>query len=378
MSEIALYFKYGKENIKRLEQCPSLFQPFYNVKNEIIVNHDVDSLQPTISNEATYDPPFLLSNPYSMTDFIMYRRNKLQLKIDRELLVNKKDGGTVSLDWFDFGVNFKDDTPIIIFSHSLVGGTNEPYIKYFGKYAYDTKGFRSAVFVNRGCSGTPVTADTCGSGSRIDDLEMIIDHIKEKYPSAPLFLVGHCSGSMMNLNHLYKHNEKSPITAYVCISYPIDVGASSDTFTDNPFHSFYFYRGIHKLLVKYYTKYGDRLKKFGTTIEDIQRAKSLREIDQLTIVKMFGYKNSDAYYEDTNKCTQNLEKLKKPVLMFNAKDDIISPYQLIPFKKIKSNENIIMALTKRGGHMGFISNRNRWENWCHRAAVEYISTFIKR
>ncbi|EFA80434.1 alpha/beta hydrolase fold-1 domain-containing protein [Heterostelium album PN500] len=307
-----------------------------------------------------------------MTNYIMFRKNKIQLRSNRELLVNKIDGGTVSLDWYDFGVRFNDETPIIIFSHSLLGGSNEPYIKYLGKYAYETKGFRSVVFINRGCSGTPITSDIGGSGSRIDDFEMALEYIQQKYPKAPLFSVGHCIGSMVG------RDGQTPITAYVCISPPVNVGMSSDSFTSTTFHKYFFYIELHKFMVKHYSKYGDRLKNFGCTIEDVKRAKSVREIDQLITTKMFGYKNVEEYYDDASNCTQHMEKLNKPMLIFNSKDDVMSPYQNLPIHKIKSNDNIILALTRRGGHLGFISRKNNWENWCHKAALEYLSTFVKK
>ncbi|EFA80432.1 alpha/beta hydrolase fold-1 domain-containing protein [Heterostelium album PN500] len=379
------YKTMSEENIQILEQCPSMFRPFYNVKNNIILNNGHSSLLPTVPNDATYDRPFSLSNTYTtMIDYIKYKRKSL-LKT-REYLVNKMDGGTMALDWYDFGVGGDDKTPIVIFNHSFLGGSDDDsYINYFCRYAHETKGFRSVVFINRGCSGIPITANTTGLGCRTDDFEIAVDYIKQKYPNTILFNIGSYLGGTIGLNYLYKYKEESPITAHVCISNPVDLGESYDSYTKTFKNRMIDYRVLHRQLVKYYSKFDSRLKMVGTTLDDIKRAKSLREIDQLTTVKMFGYRNVDDYYDDANRGIENIENLGRPILMLSNDHDPRSIYEKLPLQKIKTNERVILALTKQTQEqfglttsISSSSSSSSWNNWCHRAALEYLSTFVKK
>ncbi|EFA75105.1 alpha/beta hydrolase fold-1 domain-containing protein [Heterostelium album PN500] len=369
MSEIKLYFNNNQENLERLKKCPSLYQ---EKDGEPYQSND----SPSILNAATYDPPYYLYNSHIMNYYVTFKMKRLHLKRDRDELVNEEDGGTVSLDWYNFGNEFDAKTPTIVICHGLTGGSHEPYIQYFAKYAYDTKGFRSVVFNNRGCAGNKITADTGYCGIKVDDLEMCIRKIQEKYPEAPLFLAGFSLGSVILVNYLNKHQEDSPFLAHLCISNPMDMNKSMENLMSTYLNSYLYGKGLAVNIKKLLYKFGDRLDKYATK-EQIKNAASIKDLDDLVTSKMFGFEDGDHYYREASS-SNHIEKLQKPILFINASDDTISPPQGMAsvYEKFKNNPNTMLALTKRGGHLGFISYRD-WTSWADKAGVEYFSTFLE-
>lgn len=63
-------------------------------------------------------------------------------------------------------------------------------------------------------------------------------------------------------------------------------------------------------------------------MQKIQLAKKYKLIDELLIVKLYGYKSVDHYYEESSSM-HDLKNLNFPSLFFNSKDDILSPIDSI-------------------------------------------------
>ncbi|GAM26577.1 hypothetical protein SAMD00019534_097520 [Acytostelium subglobosum LB1] len=369
MSQIKLYFdETNEEHLNRLEFCPSLYRKSdYEVESK----DDVDA--PSVENAATYDPPYYLYNPHVMVYYSTYKIKRLNLKRNREDVVNPVDGGTVSLDWFDFGNEFAEDTPTILVCHGLTGGSHEPYIQYLAHHAYESKGYRTVVFNNRGCAGNKVTADVGYCGTKIDDMELVIEKIKAKIPNAPLFVVGFSFGSVIMVNYLSAHGHDSPFLAHVSISNPFCLYESQKHLSNSFLGGYIYGQGLATSIKKLFYKFGDRIDKYATK-EQIQAAKYTYELDELVTHKMFGYESAKHYYLEAS-TNKHIPKLNKPILFINAEDDPLYNISTLPFGEIKNNPNTIMAMSKRGSHLGFISYTD-WKSWSDRATVEYLSTFL--
>ncbi|EGC34463.1 hypothetical protein DICPUDRAFT_55809 [Dictyostelium purpureum] len=374
-AEVKLYFdSSNEENLKILEQCPSLYQE-YNAKvtdNDRINN--IEGSEPTIRNGVTYYPPYYLYNSHVMNYYGSFKIPKLNLPIRRESLINPADNGTISLDWFELG-EFKEDTPTIVICHGLTGGSHERYIQYFARKAYKEKGFRCVVFNYRGCAGNKVTAEKLYSAVQLDDIKYITEYVQQQLPSVKKwFLVGFSLGSAILVNYLAAAGKNSPYLAHVSISNPMNMIECTKNLSSTYINNLIYNKGLANNLKRLAFKFGDRLEKYGTK-EQIGACQTIMDFDNLVTSKMFGFETAEQYYLAASS-SQSIDKLEKPILFINAIDDPIAPVAGFPWDKFKSNPNTILATTRWGAHLGFISYEDHL-SFSDKIAVEYLSTFLK-
>ena len=72
-------------------------------------------------------------------------------------------------------------------------------------------------------------------------------------------------------------------------------------------------------------------------------------IDAHVVAINYGYDNFKAYYEEMN--THNkLNRIKVPTYYLCSSDDPCVRPDLYPIEEIEKNENLLISITKRGGH----------------------------
>ena len=85
------------------------------------------------------------------------------------------------------------DWPVFYHSLSLAGLTGSSqseYVRSFVNVAQDEVGARCVVFNFRGRGGLTLKSPRTYCAANSEDLSEIIDHVREKYPQAPLIAVG--------------------------------------------------------------------------------------------------------------------------------------------------------------------------------------------
>ncbi|EFA79768.1 hypothetical protein PPL_06587 [Heterostelium album PN500] len=367
MTEINLYFNAEEGDSQNLlKNCPSLYSP-----KEGLIRSDSEYL-PSVINGATFDPPILLCHRNLMNFYAMFVKKKLDLKKKREYLY-AEDGGMLSLDWFNFDDECDETTPTIVLLPGVEGSGNSVYIRYFVQNAHKMYNFRCVVLNNRGLGGNEITSDKTYSFGKIDDVEFITNHIKQKIPKAQLFLVGFSMGGIILVNYLSKVGTNSPYSAHICYSNPMDLKASWERLISTRTNKIFYGGRLTAKFKKMLLKFGHRLDQYATK-KQIKNCKTAMDLDELITIKMFGYPSVEDYYKVTSPSNQ-IQNIKVPCLFICAKDDNFIPWRSIPYSKFKSNPNTILAMPRKGGHLGFIS-KSDWESWADRAGIEFLMNFI--
>lgn len=113
----------------------------------------------------------------------------------------------------------------------------------------------------------------------------------------------------------------------------------------------------------------------------------LRQIDeQLTCVvggpsPAFPFPNAMAYYEYV-RSDRHLEGIRVPFLALSAKDDPIVPH--FPTKNAEANGWSVLALTSRGGHLGWFEDApagyagGRFRRWNTTPVLEWLRATIEK
>lgn len=108
------------------------------------------------------------------------------------------------------------------------------------------------------------------------------------------------------------------------------------------------------------------------TIKDIDDCKTLQEIDQNITSKIFRFDMQDYYSNGSS--INYLDKIKSPFLIINACDDPVVPEYTIDIDRIRMSDNVFLALTMKGGHLGFMGYN--WEkNYVEEIIIEFLKLF---
>lgn len=224
----------------------------------------------------------------------------------------------------------------------------------------------------RGCTGNDNKLPrSYHSGDSGDALEFI-QSIKKEFPSRPLYAVGYSLGANMLLKLLGELRENTLIEKAVAISPPMQLDACSDRMNQG-FSRYYQHRllsDLNRALEKKYDKH-DMQKLLGIKREDVHKLKTFMEFDSAYTAPIHGFKSAQDYYTKSSS-KQYLKFIKTPTLIIHAKDDPFMSQDVIPTEDELSS-SIEFELTKKGGHVGFISGTIfKPEYWLEKRIVSYF------
>ncbi|RUS81417.1 hypothetical protein EGW08_010801 [Elysia chlorotica] len=270
-------------------------------------------------------------------------------------LIKCPDGGLIKLDWVendDNGKHSKETRPTILMLPGLTGNSMESYILHMVEDV-TALGYRSVVFNNRGTCGTPLKTPRTYCAANTEDTALVIDHIKEKYPEAPVMAIGISLGGMILFNYMAHNGKDARLDAAMCISanWHITKGTKS---LESPINYHLFNRILAKALCCLVEKHSHVFEKHADLkIPHVLESQSIRDFDERFTSKVFGYESVDHYYDHASLHTK-VHALGKPVLCLNAGDDPFSPANTIPLEDAEKNDNIAIVMTSHGGHIGFM------------------------
>ncbi|XP_044280187.1 phospholipase ABHD3 [Varanus komodoensis] len=291
--------------------------------------------------------PFITSQPY-----VQYRNE----------LIAAKDGGQISLDWFDNhdSTRYPDSStrPTILLLPGLTGTSRESYILHMIQQS-KALGYRCVVFNYRGMAGENLLTPRTYCAANTEDLETVIHYAYSLYSSAMLMAAGVSMGGMLLLNYLGKIGRETPLKAAAIFSAGWNAFESADSL-EKPVNWLLFNYYLTTCLRSSVTRHQKMFDKL-VNMNLVMKAKTIREFDKQFTSVMFGYSTIDDYYADASPC-HRLKRIGIPVLCLNSLDDVFSPNHAIPVEMAKQNPNVALILTSYGGHIGFLEGL--WPRKC--------------
>ena len=102
-------------------------------------------------------------------------------------------------------------------------------------------------------------------------------------------------------------------------------------------------------------------------------AKTIRDFDDAITRVSFGFPSVDAYYAASSSALA-IPKVRVPLLCLQAEDDPIAPIEGTPRTAIEANPATILAVTRRGGHLGWCSGSGgpTAAPWCDGPAIQFL------
>ncbi len=249
----------------------------------------------------------------------------------------------------------------IVMLHGLEGSGNAGYIQTLAHAAL-TQQFTVHRFHMRTCGGTEDRCPTLYHAGLTSDL---LEFLRQM--SSPAFLVGFSLGGNVALKLAGELGEKGAalIRGVCAISTPIDLAVCTQRLGQfrNRIYERRFLQRMRKRL-------------FATgryTREQLERPRSIYEIDDQITAPSFGFTGADHYYA-TQSAQNFLHDISVPTLIIEAKDDPFIPWSTYTHPALHLNPAITLIVTDHGGHLGFLS-REAPRFWLDETVLEWIKQF---
>jgi len=358
--------------------------------------------------ENWYRAPRWLENPHVHTIFGSLYRRAPRVRYERRILPTE-DGGSLALDILeDFdggGAGAQEEAPPrdwVLLVSGLGGGSEDSYVQSMAAAAA-RRGYGVAVLNMRGCGGSPVTSPRFFSAMRgsVDDMRLAVRYVRGRLMGGgggggggTLSAIGWSNGATIVNNYaaLQARPGGAPdarIDAAATLCCPFDMPAADRGFR-RPFSRLVYDRALARRLVSAVRgnlrAFRDRDavrslagRRVDLDLDRLLRARTVRDIDAELTCKIFDYPSVDAYYADSSS-GQRLGDVEIPMLLVSAMDDPLAPGHTIPFAEAVRNENLILAATRRGGHLGWIPDRpcadgGRWTaEWTEQSVMNYLDS----
>lgn len=264
-------------------------------------------------------------------------------------ILTLKDGGELVLDCLEPEGSSSSNVPTIIGVPGISGGSKSDYMRGFALMT-SSLGIRFIAFNQRG-TGIKLKTSRTYCACNYEDLMEVIDHVKAKYEGSLLGAVGISMGGLILGNYLSSpEGAKTPLSCAMIVSVPWNVQVSLKSL-ETPFLNMYLNKRIVKRLCNIIRRMSPELR--PKNYEDILKCKDLRDLDNKYTSKAFGFKDADDYY-DNSTIHNKIHKITIPVLSLNSADDPFQPIEGIPIDEAYKMDNLCIAVTSRGGHIGFM------------------------
>ncbi|TYZ68641.1 hypothetical protein PybrP1_000429 [[Pythium] brassicae (nom. inval.)] len=287
---------------------------------------------------------------------------------ERQLL-DLPDGGVVSLDWalpqWRGGAARsvqRDVDPLrrtVLVLPGLTGGSGEFYIRTTVDRLL-ALGWQVVVLNSRGCANTPLRTPQLFNCAYTDDLRFVVRHLCATYrfASREAFVgLGYSMGSNVLVKYLGEEKDRAGLTAAISVGNPFDLEACSANF-GSFFNRLTYDKVLNGNLRALFFEKSNAHEIFqdfpGIDLDAVKNSRTVREFDHHMTSLTFRYPSVDHYYADSSSL-KKLPGVRVPLLCVNARDDPIS-VALPSRAQVEANPNVILCVTKSGGHLGFFED----------------------
>ena len=250
----------------------------------------------------------------------------------------------------------------LVMVHGLEGSGQAGYVRSLAGRAV-TAGFAAHRFHMRTCGGTETRCDTLYHAGLTADLKSVLRTFRAE-GRAPVFAAGFSLGGNVVLKLAGELGESAgSLLAGVCaISAPVDLAASSRRLATSE-NRIYERRFVRRMRSRLLATGRYRPSQFAGL-------RTLLEFDDRITAPSFGFGTAANYYQ-TQSAVRYLEGIRIPVLLIQAQDDPLVPFDVFESPAVRANPYIRLLAPEHGGHLGFLG-RLPHRFWADEAIMEWI------
>ncbi len=281
------------------------------------------------------------------------------------------DSDFLDLDFTDGPIG----SPQLLVLHGLEGSSRRRYVRGLIARA-KAKSWRGVALNFRSCSGSPNrTARLYHSGDSAD-LDWVVRELSKRDPGAPILPIGISLGGNVLLKWLGERGEEVPdeLIAAAAISTPFDLAAAAERMSRglSRVYSWFFLRTLKPKALAKAREYPGLLDPTA-----IRRARTWRAYDDAVTAPLHGFADAEDYWARSSSLSY-LERIRRPTLLINARDDPFVPADCLPKELVRGSRWLEGEFPDRGGHAGFVLGPTPWraDYWAERRAIDFLAGYV--
>eukprot|EP00668_Euglena_longa_P041311 GGOE01054371.1.p1 GENE.GGOE01054371.1~~GGOE01054371.1.p1 ORF type:complete len:384 (-),score=71.85 GGOE01054371.1:359-1510(-) len=295
-------------------------------------------------------------------------------------LLEVEPGEQVMLTWFELQDHYDEssDVPIVFVLHGIDGNAKKAYARHMAKVMRQ-RGWRAVIPTRRGCNPEIPNQRCYEYGD--PDFAVVVEHVAQRFPKAQLFAVGLSAGSNIVTKYVGVQGEACRLSGAVSVANGYDFDQGTQLLS----HRWFWNRAIlHTARRQFYYRHewvyvAPESPLQGLVSPDaVRNSKNFREFDEAFRLPLHKFESLEAFYA-AQSCIHNLDGIARPMLFLHAEDDPISSPALIPFSRLYNNPHCIVAITNRGGHLGWAQG---WfpfhcSTWAEDVTADYFNALLQ-
>lgn len=313
--------------------------------------------------ESSFRSAWWLPGPHLPTLWPTFFRQRPALELDRERL-ELADGDFLDLSWHG-----PRQHPVVLLLHGLEGSLHSHYTRPLLK-ALGEAGYRACLMHFRGCGGEPNRLPRSYHSGDSPELEQVAGLLQQKHGADLHAVVGFSLGGNLLLKWLGEQQAQAPVRRAVAVSVPFDLADAAQRLNEG-FSRFYQRHLIGSLKQKYRQKFSRMPSPLQV---DLDQIRSFRQFDHQITAPLHGFSGVDDYYRSSSS-RQFLNRIAVPTLIIHDRDDPFMYTSTVP-DETELSPNVILELTRGGGHVGFIQGRfpGRARYWLEQRVLVWLQT----
>ncbi len=259
----------------------------------------------------------------------------------------------------------------LILLHGLNGSSDAHYMRGAAAKAF-AQGMNVVRLNQRNCGGTEALSAGLFHSGLTDDAKFVIDELTTRDGIEHIAVAGYSLGGNLALKLAGDYGQAAPTTllGVAAVSPIIEIGQCVQALErrSNWIYEWNFVRGLKK---KLRTKEQRRPGHFDlSTLDAVQ---SVRDFDEYYTAPHFGFLSAEDYYHRAS-AMRVVDRIRVPALVISAEDDPFVPPAPFRSAAVAANPHITLALTRHGGHCGFIADATAEDDgyWAEGMIVAFV------
>lgn len=361
---------------------------------------DLIELNPSLSSK-TYYPSFFFPTGHLQTIILnimntlepFYKFTNYYNYGSTRKIVNARDGEGIYLDFsyktknidhhpedihnYDFLKKY-DNSKILVILPGVCGSGAEFYLTDIME-RFTNENYKCLTLNHRGVLNYELKKDKLYHAGFTNDIHDTFEFLNANINNSKYFVLGFSMGGNIVAKFLGECGEeartKYNIYGASTVCSPLDIKKFVMNTEDYSIHKLYS-KAICSTLKDVYYRNKQQLcenlsKEQIKSQEDIiDKSRYVSEYYLQFLVKTFGFNNDDHYYNN-NSAIYFMKNIRVPFMCLFAEDDPVVPSNCVPDDIIMNNDNIILAISKSGGHVGFFKGLSL-KRWVSEPLLEFM------
>ncbi|RCS27045.1 alpha/beta fold hydrolase [Polaribacter sp. WD7] len=279
-------------------------------------------------------------------------------------------------DFIDLDFSIVSSKTLVLLIHGLEGSSSSKYIASTTIHL-NRKGLDTVCFNLRSCSGEDNLLLSTYHSGKTDDVEFVVNYLLNNYNYENIIIVGFSLGGNLTLKYLGEKGKNLPtnIKGGIAISVPVDITSAEeelDKLKNKLYMKIFFKTMKNKILEK-----SHKFPEYHLNKDKLFKATKFKHLEELYTVPVFGFESPEDYWIKASS-KPYLNKIEKPTLLINAKDDTFLSSECYPYKEAHASKFFHLEVPNYGGHVGFMTSFKPQENtWLEQRITKFIKQNIK-